>query len=1261
MKKIGLLAASALVTIASATLSTAVYAQTSPNTEKKDKKAEEPEAEEEDSKEYITVTGSRISRPETDGVLPGVQVTAEQIQTRAFTSVLDILNDLPLVGPGASPNGTNGGQNASLGAAFVDLLDLGTQRTLTLVNGRRFVSGNAASLFVQGNASGSQVDLNAIPTALIERTDVITVGGAAAYGSDAIAGVVNVILRDDFDGARFSAIGRIAGDGDAGSYQLSGTVGRNLFNDTLNFALSGEYTHNEGLQADARADRLRRAGAINNYANGGLRNAQFGSAIIDIANLNNGAFLRAFDDGVPGVLYAEGIVNQGLSFNGSLFNTLSTLTPAQYYTPALRQAGPQGTRIILRNGIGLASQSFFNTALQIVPGTPFAGFSAAVNSGRAGRTTAVAGVPLTTFAPTSLPTGVTAANVFTQFGITPPAGATASQLTALAVNVLQANRPTAREFLTANPNTPTNYFIGSFFEGIPRIANTDTTLVTINGIQVPVNQILPFTAVPLELTEAGNFARVDLANIGPNTPGTLGGSIGSTGGFRRAIENVVLRTQQDRYITNFNVNYDITPNLRFFTENLYSKARTVSLRNSPSQNFLTTGAENAALILNVDNPYLDANDLSVLNSVGINAATRGGSFTIARQNQDLFGNNPNINNVDTFRTVGGLKLNGSVSGRSYNAELSVTYGEANQFTETKQINDIEYQLALDSAKDANGNIVCRAQLFPGQYLGFTPIGTVTNIVRTPGSDGIPTDRFFAPTITQQQIDGCKPLNPFGYGQFSEEAARYVRQNNEIRNKSTQTFILASLSSSIFDLPAGSFDYNFNAEYRKETLAFRTDELNSLGRGRAAPSAQTSGKIEAYEFGGELRIPIFGEGFLPELGALEFSPAVRVSKQSGSSGQFRNLLGNLEQPTFNGDSATIWSLAGTWKLTPYISFRGNVTRSIRQPSIVELFLGGQPAFSGNADPCDRLSYTQATERNVRITNCVNAVLKAGLATDTAGATAFLDNLVTSTAALAGTFNGSTGLRAERGESYTYGAVFKPDFIPNFYISADYISINLIDRIVTYGLGQLLTSCFDSPTSDTTSIIGFNSCNNFSRGADFQILPGYSSRFVNLGIERLNAINISTAYSADIFDDAKLSLNVNAYHLKSDNLSASGNFRDVIRLAGTPGVPSWEVQSRLRFSTPKFYSQLTWNWTGQTEAFSDNFISPGVKGTIDNAADLNFPAYSIFDLTVGTEISDKFLIQLNVANLLNKRYYDDITRGLFVDNIGRRVSLTVSTNF
>src|SRR3546814_21132698 len=91
---------------------------------------------------------------------------------------------------------------------------IGLQRTLTLVNGRRFVSANSAASV--GNASaGSQVDLNLIPAGQVDRVETIAIGGAPIYGSDAIAGTVTIILKDDFDGGQLSGLTGINEKGDA--------------------------------------------------------------------------------------------------------------------------------------------------------------------------------------------------------------------------------------------------------------------------------------------------------------------------------------------------------------------------------------------------------------------------------------------------------------------------------------------------------------------------------------------------------------------------------------------------------------------------------------------------------------------------------------------------------------------------------------------------------------------------------------------------------------------------------------------------------------------------------------------------------------------------------------------------------------------------------------------------------------------------------------------------------------------------------------
>jgi len=159
--------------------------------------ADAEEDEDEVTEAKITVTGSRIKRVGVDTAYPAVVVTAQELQDRGFTNVADALNEISTFGnPDATPQG--GQLGSSVGQNFVDFIGLGAQRTLTLVNGRRFVSSNTPSVF--GQTGGLQVDFNVIPIALVDRIETIGVGGAPIYGADAIAGTINVILKDDFEG-----------------------------------------------------------------------------------------------------------------------------------------------------------------------------------------------------------------------------------------------------------------------------------------------------------------------------------------------------------------------------------------------------------------------------------------------------------------------------------------------------------------------------------------------------------------------------------------------------------------------------------------------------------------------------------------------------------------------------------------------------------------------------------------------------------------------------------------------------------------------------------------------------------------------------------------------------------------------------------------------------------------------------------------------------------------------------------------------------
>lgn len=1252
----------------------------------------------------IVVTGSRILRPESDGVIAGVMVDAQKIEERGFTNTLEALNDIPLVGPGASPlTGNNGGQAASLGSAFPDLLDLGTQRTLTLVNGRRFVSGNPGSLFVEGNATGAQVDVNVIPSTLVKRIDVLTVGGAAAYGADAISGVVNFILRDDYEGLTVRSLAGVSSRGDTGQFQVAATYGMNFADGRGNIVLSGEYSRNDGLQADSRDFRLARTSSYTNPFNGSLRNPFFGSAIIDVAGADNGAFRRNTTDGIAGTLFGAGFVNQTLSFNGTISNLITTPYPSlTAYTPITNAAGTVTSNFIsFQNGLApvgvvvpgttaagttslfsLRNVGFYGTAGQIIQGTPGVGYAgtALVNgltyslsgNGLNGATTSA--LPLATFAPTALPAGVTPTQVFAQFGITPPAGATATQLTTLAINVLQANRSTAREFFAANPNVNINYFIGTFVPAVPKIANTDTSLVSVRINQagatalVPVNQVLPFVAVPLEFNPDGSLRTYNIASgMTPTTPLTMSQAIGSNGGFSRSIENVVLRTQQDRYIANLIGHFDITENLRFFTENTYARIINQSNRNSPSQNFQSSTAENAPLIIDVrTNPFLTAQNRSVLNSVGITGTTdANSSFILTRQNQDIFDNNPFSTKNETFRLLGGLKLDTSLFGKDWQAEVSATFGKAITRVRTSQINDIEYQLALDAVDQglattgvANGNIVCRSTLFPAQYLGRSPVGVAPNIIRERNAQGQLVERLYTPTITQNMINGCKPLNPFGYNNMSQASKDYVAQQVDFRNEGDQTLITASFGGGLFDMPAGELSVSMNGEYRRDALRFQSSALNQLGRGRSAPSSNFGAYTETWEGGAEARIPLTGEDFLPLFGDLVFNPAFRVTKTSGAADQYRNTAGALIDPKSSGDAQWIYSLAGTWRPIRDISFRGNYTQSVRQPSVVELFLGGQPVFTTPTDFCSPGNL--AVGPAVRRTNCRAAVVAAGLATDASTADAFLATFQPLGVGLSGTYAGNPNLSPERASSWTVGGTITPRWIEGLSVSADYISVDLKSTIVPTGLAQGIQSCYDSPTyPDTSAQTGNNLCASFTRDAAFQIANGYSLSFLNLGSIRVRALNISASYPINLGKLGKLSLSGNAYHLLRFESAASGDYAlDGQRSDGTFSRPKWELQARARYEKGKFYAVGTWNHRAPTNIFSSGAIAGPEVVSMSR-----YPAVDLFDAAIGVDVNDNFRLQLSANNITDVNYAGELGYLFqdYVDQIGRRFQMTVIAKF
>ncbi len=196
--------------------------------------AEQPEvAQQEESEDVVVVTGTRIRRTQASQSVPTIGVDDQVFSDYGYTSAAGALNQITSNAP-ALNQADGSGESSGSGQQPPNLFNLGPGRTLTLVNGRRMVSTSVG-------IEESTVDANIMPTGLIDRIEVVQAGGAAVYGSGAIAGVVNYIFKDDFEGVELDFQ---IGESDRGDYftpKIRGTFGKNFADGRGNVALNVEW------------------------------------------------------------------------------------------------------------------------------------------------------------------------------------------------------------------------------------------------------------------------------------------------------------------------------------------------------------------------------------------------------------------------------------------------------------------------------------------------------------------------------------------------------------------------------------------------------------------------------------------------------------------------------------------------------------------------------------------------------------------------------------------------------------------------------------------------------------------------------------------------------------------------------------------------------------------------------------------------------------------------------------------------------------
>lgn len=1237
----------------------AAHAQQQPQPPADDvlKTADAAEEEEAASDDVIIVTGSRLRRAGVEATLPLRVVGEQYLEDRQTTNILEALTEQPGVFVGSSFRGANDQFGAN--AAFIDNLACGSQRSLTLVNGRRVVTGNQGTVFVPDNLTGAQFDFTAINPLIVERVDTLLASGGAQYGADAVCGVTNIILRDDFEGTRFTAQGGITEFGDGGNRRFAGVWGKNFLNDRLNVTVGAEYLHTDIIRNGGGRPFDRGQAFVNSPFNGAQRNTAAFNPAFEVANLRAGgtltpAFLGAATDNVSNSIFEVGPVRNPLLSQGGVFVT-----------------SPQTSGGATPGG---GSTPFF-------PNVPLpSAFSA----------TGPSTVPFSFFAPTTLATGVNPVTVINSLApgldIT---GLTTTQQTALAVNLLQRNRPTPYEFRQQNPNLDPLLFLARF--------QPTGLYPTINNTNTATNSIFPRIAVPLRFDENGVLTRFNMGDlsagtaIDPNFP-QIGAVVGGDGFNGEEFRTGNLGSNTDRGTFNVLTRYDLTNRIQYKAEYQFAEWRTRSNAGLQANNAVgaspVSGAGAVPIYIN-QNPFFGTQNQQIINNLtaqGLTLPTLNGQpvVYVNRLFDDLFGFNDirSGTNVRNIRTAQSLSGDFTFLNRNFFWDTSFVYGRNRINNFGPQILDVEFALATDVVLNSAGQPVCRQQ---------TLSAPEAINVRNPFLSNININTTGRLVPTAEQIANCVPLNILGVGAANNEAARnYVIDPSDSRNLSQQFYASGTFGGDLVQLPAGAASFAANLEWRRESLVFEPGQAFGTGSARNTTGQPSDGVLRFFEGSFEGILPIFGEDFkLPIFHSLQFTGTVRVVNRGQSTGN-PLFAAFFDQPSVTNITYTA---GGSWQPIPDITFRGNRSRSVRSASIIELFGSIGTGFSnGTGHPCTTAAITQGQNPALRRENCISAVVQTGVAPDRAAAEAFLSTFVTAFNGQPASTGGTPNLQNEVADNWSVGVFVEPRFIPNLRLSADYLAVNLGGEIALAGPGISIPGCFDQgdfAAGDFSAfcdslVFGVRDSEGVNRIPAVNPLTGnplppaavagqpatrtedFQFAFVffpnaNLSSRQIRAVNADVEYRFDLGDIAKfaenwgrITLQGNAYWLRRYDVFSDGTQATLNPNAGD-AFPTLSTRLTTSHRIGKFSHYIQWfrfnstvgNLLTDPQLFDEQlptFVSPATNS---------------FNYGMSYDISDKLRIGV-VAN--------DVTRStpfpefaITNQGIGRTFSVSINGRF
>jgi len=713
----------------------------------------------------------------------------------------------------------------------------------------------------------------------------------------------------------------------------------------------------------------------------------------------------------------------------------------------------------------------------------------------------------------------------------------------------------------------------------------------------------------------------------PQAPGVTppSGIFRSIGGFENDffVNTTQIESPVERINFGSTFRYEFNDFIEFKGDFQVSNANAVELSNQGGFQTFPFGGTSAALQFSVDNPFLTDQARNVLtNEIGL---AEDGNFFLSRFNNDLLNGGAVTREANLWRIAGGFNGDFDIGSRNFYWDVNAVAGQNNIETDTPLLNDRRFLLAIDAVRDpATGDIVCRATL-----------------------DGTPDLVGNALSETSSDVSACQPLNLFGEGAGSAEAIDFIQQRGLTSDDIQQSVFTANFGGEIIELPAGTAQFSVGYETRKDSALFATGGAVEVGLGRGAATPDTGGETTTEEYYGEIYLPIVSPDLnIPFVQTLEAGAQIREIENS-QAGSF-----------------TAWTVEGTYKPVEDITIRGNVTRSLRAPSLIELFSPVLTSFQFADDPCDTRFINNDIEgqEGTRAANCAAIGLAGGINSNVVGATA------------QGSSGGNPNLVNETARGWTVGTVVQPRWIPGLTLQVDYINLEIEDLIAARTLENNLETCFDAVDFDPNSAV----CTSFTRDAAGQVID-FTSGQLNADNADYQFLNLRADYSfevADLFglfgnnsvgDLGDFSTSFDAFHVIQRDLVVAnvpadntiGGFFDP-RWSGTADF-TWRKDGLRLFWRAIWQDRSLISASGETVFFNtdDEFVE-SLSGNFLHNASISYDVSNLLD-----NYDKPLTVQLNVNNVFDDSPGNGLRRAagdFFTDEIfGRSYSLRVRAAF